>query len=72
MAAAKVFADAYPVTLDFYVDGVRRHTRLVTSIDAFRLPGGFRGEKFEVVIKGRRRVSEVVMATTMTELSATV
>jgi hypothetical protein len=56
MAAAKVFADAYPVTIDFYVDGIRRHTHLVSSLDAFRLP----------------RVSEVIMATTMTELSATV
>jgi hypothetical protein len=72
MAAAKVFADAYPVTIDFYVDGIRRHTHLVSSLDAFRLPGGFRGEKFELVIKGKRRVSEVIMATTMTELSATV
>ena len=72
MSAAKVFADAYPVTVEFHVDGVRRYTRLVTSLHAFRLPGGFRGEKFELVIKGKRRVSEVIMATTMTELSATV
>jgi hypothetical protein len=72
MSAAKVFADAYPVTVEFHVDGVKRYTRLVPSINAFRLPGGFRGEKFELVIKGKRRVSEVIMATTMTELSATV
>jgi hypothetical protein len=72
MSAAKVFADAYPVTVEFYVDGIKRYTRVVTSIDAFRLPGGFRGEKFELVIKGKRRVSEVIMATTMAELSATV
>jgi hypothetical protein len=72
MSAAKVFADAYPVTVDFFVDGTKRHTRVVNSLNAFRLPGGFRGEKFELVIKGKRRVSEVIMATTMTELSATV
>jgi hypothetical protein len=72
MSAAKVFADAYPVTVEFYVDETKRYTRLVTSLNAFRLPGGFRGEKFELVIKGKRRVSEVIMATTMTELSATV
>ena len=31
-----------------------------------------KGEKFEVVIKGKRRVSEVIMATTMREISLTV
>ena len=72
MAAAKVIADDYPVTLDFYVDNVKRYTRVVDSEWAFRLPGGFRGEKFEIKIKGTRRVSEAIMATTMAELSVTV
>ena len=72
MAAAKVIADTYPVTVEFFVDDVRRHTRSATSLEAFRLPGGFKGEKFEVVLKGTRKVSEVIMATTMTELSTTV
>ena len=68
MAAAKIIADAYPVEVEFFVDDVRRYTRLVTTLDAFKLPGGFKGEKFEVVLKGTRRVSEVIMATTMREL----
>ena len=72
MAAAKVIADDYPVTTEFWVDDVKRHTRVVQSIAAFRLPGGFRGEKFEVVLEGTKRVSEVSMATTMTELAAVV
>jgi hypothetical protein len=72
MAAAKVIADDYPVTVKFYVDDVKRYTRTVDSEFAFRLPGGFRGEKFEIVIEGTRRVSEAIMATTMTELSVTV
>jgi len=72
MSAAKVIADDYPVTVEFYVDDVKRYTRVVDSSTAFRLPGGFRGEEFELVIKGTRRVSEVIMATTMTELSVTV
>lgn len=72
MTAAKVFADDYPVTVDFYVDDVKRHTRVVQAGSAFRLPGGFKGEKFEVVLKGKNRVSEVIMATTMSEISATV
>ncbi len=72
MAAAKITADDYPVDVEFWVDDVRRYTRTVQSIFAFRLPGGFRGEKFEVVLKGVNRVSEVSMATTMTELSAVV
>jgi hypothetical protein len=72
MAAAKIIADDYPVTVKFYVDDVKRYTRIVDSEWAFRLPGGFRGEKFEIVIEGTRRVSEAIMATTMTELSVTV
>ena len=72
MAAAKVIADAYPVTAEFFVDDVRRYTKLVTTVDAFKLPGGFKGEKFELVLKGTRRVSQITMATTMTEMAATV
>jgi hypothetical protein len=72
MAAAKVIADDYPITVKFYVDDVKRYTRIVDSEFAFRLPGGFRGEQFEIVIEGTRRVSEAIMATTMTELSVTV
>ena len=72
MAGAKVIADTYPVTIDFWVDDVKRHTRIVQNVNAFRLPGGFRGEKFEIVAKGTRRISEVAMATTMNELAAVV
>lgn len=72
MAACKIIADEYPVNLELFVDNIRRFTKTVGSIKAFRLPGGFRGEKYEVVIKGTRRVSEVALATTMGELSVTV
>jgi hypothetical protein len=72
MAACKVIADNYPVELEFFVDDVRRHTRVVGSLEAFRLPSGFRGEKFEIVAKGKEIVSEIIMATTMTELSITI
>jgi hypothetical protein len=72
MAAAKVVADDYPVEIIFYVDDVRRHTHVAQSSKAFRLPGGFKGEKFEVVIKSKKRVSDVAMATTMRELAVTV
>ncbi len=71
-AAAKIIADDYPVKIDFFLDDVKRHSRVVGSIDAFRLPGGFKGEKFEIIIRGTKRVSEVAMATTMGELSAIV
>jgi hypothetical protein len=52
MAAAKIIADDYPVTVKFYVDDVKRYTRVVDSEFAFRLPGGFRGEQFEIVNDG--------------------
>jgi len=72
MSAGKIIADAYPVELELFVDDIRRFTKTVASIDAFRLPGGFKGEKYEVIIKGTRRVSEVTLATTMGELSVVV
>ena len=72
MSSAKVIADDYPVTAEFYVDDVKRYTKVVQSIDAFRLPGGFKGEKFVTILKGKNKVSEIIMATTMRELSVTV
>jgi hypothetical protein len=72
MAAAKIIADAYPVVVDFYVDDVLRYNRVVQSIDAFKLPGGYKGEKYEVILKGTNKVSEVAIATTMRELAAIV
>jgi hypothetical protein len=72
MSSAKLIADDYPVTAEFYVDDVKRYTKVVHSIDAFRLPGGFRGEKFVTILKGKNKVSEIIMATTMRELSVTV
>ena len=72
MAAGKIIADAYPITMELFVDDVKRFTKVVQSIDAFRMPGGYRGEKYEVVIKGTRKVSEVTLATTMTEMSAVI
>jgi len=72
MAAAKIHADSYPVTFELHVDDVKRFTKVVGSIEAFRLPGGYMGEKHEVVLKGTNRVSEVALATTMRELSVTV
>jgi hypothetical protein len=72
IAAGKIIADNYPVTFELHVDKVKRYSRVVGSIDAFRCPGGFKGERFEIVVKGTRRVSEVIIATTMLELSVTV
>lgn len=72
MSAAKITADDYPVGAEFYVDDVKRYNRQVYDNKAFRLPGGFKGEKFEVRLKSKKRVSQVSMATTMRELSVTV
>ena len=72
MAAGKIIADNYPVSMELFVDDVKRFTKTVASIDAFRLPGGFKVEKYEVVIKGTRKVSEVTLATTMTEMAVVV
>lgn len=66
--AGKVDADSYPVTFKLYGDGVLRHTQTVTSIDPFRLPGGYRAEVWKVDISGDVVVDGVVLASTMSEI----
>lgn len=67
--AAQVFADAYPVTLKVYADGVLKHTQTVANANPFRLPAGFRGVKWQLEISGTNAVTSILMASTMAELA---
>ena len=66
--AAQVFADAYPVTMMVYADGVLKHTEAVASETPFRLPGGYLGTKWHIELTGTTNVNSALIATTMAEL----
>jgi hypothetical protein len=67
--ACEVVADAYPVTLKVWADGVLVHTQVVTSRYPFRLPGGFAALDWQLELIGTHAVQGVAMASTMQELA---
>lgn len=66
----QVRAAAYPVTLRVYADGALKWTQTVTGNDHFSLPSGFRGLDWEFELDTTSEVSEVILATTASELKA--
>lgn len=70
MACARVDASAYPVTFKLYADGALKHTQSVANKYAFRLPAGYRSQRYYVDITGTADVREVGIATTMEELTS--
>lgn len=66
--AAQVLADAYPVDLTVYLDGVALGPFEVTSSEAIRLPAGKLAREFEVEIESDNTVYEVLLATTTSAL----
>jgi hypothetical protein len=69
-ACCEVVADAYPVTVRFYGDGVLKHTQAVAGRDPFRLPSGFKGTDWQIEVEGTHAVQSIAMAHTVAELQA--
>ena len=69
-SCAQVLADAYPVTIRIYADGVLRHTQNVMGHNVFRLPAGFLSDEWEVEITGSSTVRAVYLAESVAELRA--
>lgn len=69
LGVAKVRATAYPVTFTLFGDNVQQYQVAVQNDAAFRLPGGYRAEKFEVQLAGTGEIVECVLAKTMTHMS---
>lgn len=67
-ACCEVVADAYPVTVRFWGDGVLKHTKSVTGRDPFRLPSGFRATDWQIEVEGINPVQSVAMAHSVAEL----
>lgn len=70
LGAARVDADAYPVTFKLYADGILRHTQTVFSQNSFRLPSGYKAIFFEVQLEGTTTVNAVFFGETMNDMKA--
>lgn len=70
-ACAEVVADAYPVTMRLYADGVLKHTQTVASREPFRLPSGYMALDWQLELEGTAAVQTMAIATSMIELAQT-
>lgn len=68
MACAQLDAEAYPMTVKFYLDGALAFTQTVADRSPFRL-AAITGRDWEVQIEGSFEVFGFAMAQSMTELS---
>lgn len=66
--AARVVADAFPVTFRLYGDGVLRHTETVASDAAFRLTSGYRASDWQVEIATSNPVQAVLVGKSVSDL----
>lgn len=67
----QVVADAFPVTLTLWAQGLQRMTnRVVTSGQPFRLPSGFLADEWRLSIDTSNPVQAVMLANTLQELQA--
>jgi hypothetical protein len=67
-AAARVWADRYPVTFQLYADEVLKHTKTVSSVEPFRLPSGFRAREWSPRVYGDSDINAIYLSTSMMEL----
>lgn len=66
-STAEVVADAYPVQLRVFADGVQRLAKSVPSREPFRLPGGFMARDWQLEVEGAHAVQSVALANSMQE-----
>lgn len=67
-SCATLEAEAYPMTMKFYMDGTLFHTQTVASRDTFRLPVK-EGRDFEFQIEGSYEVFSVAVGQSVEELA---
>jgi hypothetical protein len=67
----QVVADAYPVTMKVYADGVLKVTKTVTSSGVFPLPSGFRATDYQIELTGTANVTQANLSTSVEELRQT-
>ena len=71
IAACQIVADDYSdLTLTLYADGSQVYQGAVTSMDAFKLPGGFMAHRYEFQLSGTSYgVKQVILANHMYEVA---
>lgn len=70
MGVGQVIADAYPVTMRVYADGVLKTEKTVTDNNAFRLTSGFRATDWSFEVVAETRVTMACVSTSVEELRA--
>jgi hypothetical protein len=71
-AFGQVVADAYPVTLSMWAQGVAKMTNYsVTGPRPFRLPAGFKADEWRVKVSTTSAVQALMLAHSIAELNAT-
>jgi hypothetical protein len=66
LGAAKLGADVYPVTINVYINGssTPKYSLAVNSERDFKLPGGFKSDKWEFEIVSSNKVNYLIVADT--------
>lgn len=67
-SCAQLEAEAYPMTLKFYLDNTLYHTQTVQNRNPFRLPAKV-GRDLEMQVEGSNEVFSLSIANSMTELA---
>ena len=72
LAAGRVLADSYPVTLKVYADGVLKNGMTVNVLNEkpFRFPAGFSASRWEFEITGTATVRAVELASSVKALAS--
>jgi hypothetical protein len=68
-SCAQLEAEAYPMTLKFYLDNTLYHTQTVQNRNPFRLPSKV-GRDLEMQVEGSNEVFSLSIANSMTELAS--
>jgi len=68
-SCAQLEAEAYPMTLKFYLDNTLYHTQTVQNRNPFRLPAKV-GRDLEMQVEGSSEVFSLSIANSMTELAS--
>ncbi len=69
LGAAQVLAQAYPLTMKVYADGVLKSTQTISNSVPVRLPSGFLASVWEMEIIGGSGIYAASMASSMMELA---
>lgn len=69
-AVAEVVADAYPVNVKLFGDGVLRHEQVVVSGEPFRMRSGYLAQEFICVVASANPVQSVAFAHSVEEIAS--